>query len=61
VLYNHEGSSDSVSSFESFVEDSLFSAKLSNKEGGTKEGAVGGQGNPKGKGGVGQRNKQKKV
>ena len=37
--YNHEGSSDSIWSFESFVEDSLFSAKLSNEERGEEGGS----------------------
>jgi len=36
-----EGSSDSVSSFETFVEDSLFSANLSNEKGGNGEGSRG--------------------
>ena len=45
-----EGSSDSVSSFETFVEDSLFSANLSNERGGTEKEAEGGQRKRKGKG-----------
>jgi len=35
-VYNHKGSSDSVSSFDSFVEDSLVSANVSNEEGGNE-------------------------
>jgi len=48
--YNHEGSSDSVSSFESIVEDSIFSAKLSNEEGGNEGGSCWWPEKPKGEG-----------